>query len=220
MSSIAFPAFSRVQGDLEKMSAVYYSTVVSSTAITIPCFVLLILLSEQLVPAVFGEQWRGSGPVLQYLMIVACISSITFFNSSLLLALGRARANFKLGLLNTSLNIIAFLIAVRWGIVAVAAAFAIRAIVTFPVSMYVLKRYTSISFANLIVRMKGHCAGLLCLFLAVTIAGDRTNDLSVWLRLLVQINSGVIAYIATLYLFDRALCKRLFSLVIVATKRS
>jgi PST family polysaccharide transporter len=220
LSAIAFPAFARVMGDHEKMRAAYYSMVVKSTAITLPCFLLLILLSEQLVPTIFGEQWSGSGVVLQYLTIAACINCITYFNSAFFLALGRARTIFRLEIINTGLNIIAFLVAVRWGIAAVAAAFAIRAIITFPLSMFFLQRFASISFASLIVKMKGHLAGLVFLASTVIFVGESTSSLDPWLRLTLQLITGGAVYTITLFMLDRALCKQLISLALIATRRS
>lgn len=82
-----FPALSRMQSDPERLRTRALESLRLLSLMTIPLSVSLIALGEPMVVALFGEEWRRSGEVLQILGIWALGLSLTeagreFFKAS------------------------------------------------------------------------------------------------------------------------------------------
>ena len=219
LTRVALPAFSQRQDDLPALRSIYYTAVSISSAASLPFFLLILLSVDRLIPALFGAQWSAGIPVLQLLLVSSCINSINSFSSPLLLALGRARTVFRLNVLNVSLNILGLLIAVRWGVVAVALAFAIRSIAMLPADFYFLHRYAEISVKDLLTRMKGQIAGSLSIVLVIAVSNSHLYEFEVWSALAVQYLAASAVYLIVLFIVDRPLYTKTLDLLLIAARR-
>ena len=120
-NSVAFPAFSRIQHKPERMRDAFYQVTQYTSLFAFPVFIGLAALAPELVPALFGEKWAPSIPVMQVLALIGVLQSVLFFNGSVIKASGKPSWQLGIMLLNALCSVIGFLLAVRWGIVAVAA---------------------------------------------------------------------------------------------------
>ena len=141
---IALPTFSRLQLDLPKMRRAFYKVTRLTSLLAFPCFLGTATLSPILIPFVFGEQWLAAIPVLQVLALVGIFRALSRFKGAVFMAVGQPEWKVRLGLLSSTLNFIGFAIAVRWGIVAVAGAYLVRALIMFPIVQLVLNRLIKI----------------------------------------------------------------------------
>jgi O-antigen/teichoic acid export membrane protein len=148
VSSVAFPVFSRLQGEPERMRNAFYTVTQLVALFAFPTFVGLALVSEDLIIGFFGPQWAASAPVMRILAFVGIVHSVFYFHTSVILAMGRPGLRFTLTLISAVLNIIGFLISVRWGIAAVAAAYVLRAYLMSPLTVGVLKKLLGISYGR------------------------------------------------------------------------
>jgi len=100
-------------------------------------------------------------------------------------------------LLHTVANVIAFLIAVRYGIVAVAAAYVARSYLLAPIDLLVLPRFLQMTVGDYLKQIG--VALVCCAVMAVVLVA--TQDLlSGWLGLLVSILVGFATYTGALRL--------------------
>lgn len=137
---IALPMFSRLQADLDRFRQAFYTATQMTSLIAFPVFLGVAALAPHLIPLLFGPQWLPSVPVLQVLCLAGVFQAVSFFKSSVFIALGKPSWSLWLSLLTVVLNLIGFSIAVRWGIVAVAAAFVIRGYLVFPIGQWAVSR--------------------------------------------------------------------------------
>jgi O-antigen/teichoic acid export membrane protein len=137
---VALPTFSRLQHDLEQFRRAFYKATQLTSVIAFPIFLSVAVLAPELVVMLFGRQWLPSIPVLQVLSFAGLFQSISFFKSAVFVAMGRPAWSFRLSCLSVVLNVVGFAIALRWGIVAVAAAFVIRGYLVFPVGQWAVSR--------------------------------------------------------------------------------
>lgn len=143
---VAFPAFSRLQHDLPRMRKGFYTATKYTSLIAFPAFIGLILVAPEFIRGVYGPKWVPSVPVMQVLALIGILHSVFYFNATVMNAAGKASWQFGLSLLNAVTNLIAFAIAVRWGIVAVAAAYVLRGYLLSPLTLWLLRRLISIDF--------------------------------------------------------------------------
>ena len=94
VGGVVYPAFSRVQHDLDRIRRAYLRGTRLLWLATFPAYVLLIGLAEPLVPWVFGQQWRPSVPAFQAFAAFCFVQTFGALVSAPLLALNYAHVNF------------------------------------------------------------------------------------------------------------------------------
>jgi len=145
-AGVALPAFSKIQNDPPKMCTVFYQAVRLTSFVAFPVFAGLAVLAPEVIRVVFGDQWTQSIPVMRVLAFIGILHTVTWFHGVVIIAMGRATAKLVLLSIHTVANVIAFMIAVKWGIVAVAAAYVIRGYLFAPMDMLYMKRLIPVSF--------------------------------------------------------------------------
>ena len=95
ITRVAFPVFSRVQNNTEKLKRGYLKVLQLLSTVNFPMMAGLAVVAPLAVPIIFGEQWLPSVILIQILTIVGLLRSIGNPVGSLLLAKGRADLGFK-----------------------------------------------------------------------------------------------------------------------------
>jgi O-antigen/teichoic acid export membrane protein len=90
ITTVAFPVFSLVQTDTNKIKRGYVRVLKMIALFNIPVFIGVVVLAPDIVPAVFGKAWRDSVPIVQLLALVALSRSLINPAGSLIVAKGRA----------------------------------------------------------------------------------------------------------------------------------
>lgn len=209
---ITFPALSRLQHDPERAKRAYFRvTRLSATAI-LPAYIGLSLVSPELIPLIFGGQWLESGPVAAVLFLVGPAYTFQGFGTALLMAVGRPDVVLRFRLINMVTTVIGFLLAVPFGIVAMAASFVIRGYLMVPVQLYLQRRYAGISSGEYLRRLA--VPSLATVLMAGVVLGVRlalSDQLGVVELLLAQILAGSLTYLVALLILGRSLLSELLS---------
>jgi O-antigen/teichoic acid export membrane protein len=125
IQQVLTPAFSRLQEDRERLGAGWLRAKRLLAALLLPAFAGMAVIAPDLVPVVFGAKWHPAIPVLQLLSLAGVAHSLVTSNWSALQALGRAGTLLRLNLFVTAVIVGSFAAGLHWGIVGVAAGFAI-----------------------------------------------------------------------------------------------
>lgn len=193
---VAFSAFSRLQDQPERMRQAFFESTRAASVISMPVFVGISVVATFAVPLVFGEQYAESGEVLRVLALIGVVHGVSYLNYAVFTGVGRPDYVMKLATVRTVANVIAFVIAVPFGIVAVSAAFVARAYLLMPLNVFVLKRAIDISarryFANFLPAL------LSSLVMAIAIYGVSQLPIGDMSRLVASIVVGVVAYLVAL----------------------
>ena len=145
-NQVALPVLSRFQGDPDRFLRVFYKIIKYASLIALPVFLGVVTLARELVVIIFGVKWEASISIMQVLAFGGIIYLILFFNRSVFVAVGKPFWRLRLELLNVSFNIIACMVAVRYGILAVAFAYVISDFLVIPASLWSLKQLVGISW--------------------------------------------------------------------------
>jgi len=140
IESVAFPLFSKIQGDLVRLRRGYLMATQISATIATPVFLGVAALAPELINVAFGPKWDEAVPVMQVLSLIGILHASLFFNSTVLIATGQPRKALLLTGISAISNVVAFAIAVQWGIVAVAAAYVIRGYLLSPLPVLMVQR--------------------------------------------------------------------------------
>lgn len=137
---VALPTFSRLQTEPERFRQAFYKVTLFTSLIAFPTFLGMTIFTRELVLVLFGEQWLPAVPVMQILAFAGILNAISFFNGSVFIAMGKPSWKLRLSILNAVLNLIACLLAVQWGIVAVALAYVVSSYFAFPVGQWAISK--------------------------------------------------------------------------------
>lgn len=140
VTRVVFPAFSLIQRDDARLRAGYVKIVRYVSLITFPMMAGMLAVAPQLIVAVYGPKWLPAAPVLQIFCLVGALQSIVALSSTVQYAKGRTDISFKWNLLALGCDTVAFFVGLRWGIVGVAAAYAILALVLEPTLQTITNR--------------------------------------------------------------------------------
>jgi PST family polysaccharide transporter len=207
ISAVALPAFARLQDDRPAMRRAFYRATRLSAAIAVPCFAGMAVLADRIVPLAFGAQWQPSVPVMQVLAMVGILQSVTYFDRSALIAAGATRREFVLTLVATVGNVVAFAVAVRFGIVAVALSFLIRNYAFWPIRIRALVDVLGLSPATYLRQYVAPVLSSLAMVVTVAWAASRLG--TDWLDVLLLVGLGAAVYATAAAVFSRSLVREL-----------
>lgn len=217
ISSVALVTFSRLQHATDRMRQAYYTATQMTSAIAFPAFMGMAVLAPELVRGLFGDSWDESIPVMRVLAAMGILQSVGYFNGAVLLACGKPNWRLALISLNALINVIAFVVVVRWGILAVAAAFVIRAYLLFPLSFLTVRKLIALrtkTYAqNLVSPLVCSLAMVVVLVALKYVLADR---LQVHTALGLYILLGIAAYTLAIHRFAPELAGQLRGLVAAA----
>jgi PST family polysaccharide transporter len=218
---VALPIFSRMQTEMELLrNSVYRVTQLTSLFAFPVCFGVIVLAPE-LVPVVFGEKWLPSIPIMQILGFVGVLHCVFQFKVTLITAMGKPWWIMWSSCLNAITDFIFFAVAVHWGIVAVAAAYAIRTYCFSPIRLWMLYQLTGIKLRKYFCQ---YTAPLLSsLGMIITVIGTKyllQDWLSITSILVVSTAIAVITYVTIIFLVAPQLFKQTKDLLKLALPNS
>jgi O-antigen/teichoic acid export membrane protein len=216
ITKVAFPVFSKIQNDTEKLKDSYLKVLQLLSAVNFPFIVGLAVVAPVAVPVIFGEAWLPSIILIQILSVVGLLRSTGNPVGSLLLAKGRADLGFKwnLGLMITQVPGL-YLGIKLGGIVGMAIAFAILMCI-----------YSALNYSVLIRTLLGSCLpkylGVMWPYLWISIAmGFGVSGFALLLKetpqiisLIIQILLGCILYIVLMFYREKAIMREISNMII------
>jgi len=213
LGRVMFPAFSRLQKQLERFRRAYLRVAASIALVTFPLMMGLMALVAPFVLAILGEQWE---PVIILLIILAPVGltqSIGSTVGTIYQAMGRTDWMFRWGAATGILRVIAFVIGLKWGVVGVATAYAIITFVLLYPSYAIPFRLIQLPVRKLAgVLWRPLVSGLIMgavLFVTQHVLPEQITSAQ---QLALLIPLGVMVYFVAIWLLDRPLLLEVWSL--------
>lgn len=148
IDKVAVPTFAKLQTAPERLRKAFLKVIKLTNLITFPCFIGVSILSSELIPILFGNQWQPSISVMKILAFIGIVESAYIFKSSVILAMGKPMWRLGIGILNSTVSMIGFCIAFRWGIEAVAMSYIITSYILSPVPVFVVQKLINIKISE------------------------------------------------------------------------
>jgi PST family polysaccharide transporter len=98
------------------------------------------VIAPDAVNVIFGDRWSEAEPVVQILAWVGMLFALQGLNSIVLQAVDRTRTLFLYALISFAAGLVSFVIGLTWGIVGVAACFAVASTLVQPLYLRVTAR--------------------------------------------------------------------------------
>ncbi|NTW98370.1 MAG: lipopolysaccharide biosynthesis protein [Geobacteraceae bacterium] len=141
LSRVAFPLFSSVNSNKERLRRGVRLSIRSITLITAPAMTGLAVLAKPFMLVVFGEQWLSAAPILQVLCVVGILYPLQVINLNVLQAQGHANLFFRLEVVKKTIGTILLISGSFFGLMGFAWASAIRSVTALIINSHYTKKH-------------------------------------------------------------------------------
>ena len=136
VSKIAFPLFSNIQGDLERLKRVFKKIMQTIIFLIVPVLMIMAALGEPLIRFVFTEKWLPILPFFQILCFNGILYPIHGYNLQVLNVMGRSDLFLKLEIFKKVVTLIGLYISYQFGIFGLLYGSVILSIIGFFINSY------------------------------------------------------------------------------------
>jgi O-antigen/teichoic acid export membrane protein len=200
ISNVFYAAFARLQNDPLRLGDVWLRVNRMTGALLVPMFLGLAVVSPDFVPAVLGDRWHRAIPVLQLLSLGGIAQSLQVFNGPVYQAYGKPGLFLRYMLFSSAVTFGGFVVGLHWGVVGVAASFAIARWIVLVGNTGLLCRTLGLRVARALRSDVG--IGLLAVAMAAAVEGARRGllhlDVTAGPRLAALVVVGSAVYAALL----------------------
>ncbi len=123
VSNVVLPVLSRLQDKPEQYRRYYFKAISLTTAVGMPIVCFSFVTADQIILLFLGENWLGAVPIFRFLAPAALVGTYNVAGGWVYRSLGRADKQFREGMVTSAINSAIFLMSVRGGTLAVAAAY-------------------------------------------------------------------------------------------------
>ncbi|WP_413060825.1 lipopolysaccharide biosynthesis protein [Sphingomonas carotinifaciens] len=198
-TQVAVQTLSRVRHDPVELRRAYQWMIGQASALSFPALVGFGSLAPLAVPTVFGDKWVEAGQLAQIFAFMALPFTLNFFASPSLSALGQSRSLIWLSTTQLVLGLVLTLMALPFGLFAVAVSYVVRAYLTVPLQVWLLARASGIRPAHSIRAIAAPLAASTIMGLLLAIVMRMTAGLlHGWAALLFLTALGALVYAAVL----------------------
>lgn len=211
---VAFPVFSAVQKDRDRLRKGYLELIEILGAVMVPVHVGLFALAPAFVRVQLGPEYEPTIPLIRILSVVGLTFAITSPVGSLLLACGRADLGFYINLMRAALILTGIWIGSRFGLEGIAWALVIViTLFMFPTHAVVRRRLVGMTLREFLARLTpfvwpSFLAGAVCMASHRYLPWPRP---AVELAVMVVVAGGI--YVAWLAWRERPRLARMLALV-------
>lgn len=147
MDKVLYPAYARLQDDLERLKRYYLLSIRYSSLLVFPAMTTLICYAEPFVHHVVGAKWVAAITPIRILAVSAMIYCVGGTSGSVLRSIGRPDLHFRVFVTKTILiTIPALFIGIHfWGVVGAAAAVAFHLAAARLIFQYYLRRFIDVT---------------------------------------------------------------------------
>jgi PST family polysaccharide transporter len=148
LQAVLYPVLATLQTERDRMYAAWLRGKRLTVAIMTPAFMTLLVTAPDLIPTLFGRRWEDSIPIVQLLCLGGVAYSLGTQNWNILMVLNKVGTLLRLTLLVTVTVVVAVLVGLPWGIVGVAASFAVAQWLLVTPEIWITSRATGIGLGE------------------------------------------------------------------------
>lgn len=165
ISSVMFPAFSKLQEDLELLRQTLLKTLRVTSLVSFPASVGIAVIAPTFMMAFFGEEWMQAVPAMQVLALYGLFRALTRTFSPVWKAIGRPDYITKLSALRVVLlAIIIYPLTARYGITGTAVAVTILYVFPMmPIDLAITAREVDVRITDLLYEFLFPCIASLAM---------------------------------------------------------
>ncbi|MCH9699447.1 MAG: lipopolysaccharide biosynthesis protein [Gammaproteobacteria bacterium] len=204
LNEIAFPAFSSIQSDRDKIQWYLLKAIRLISFFAFPVFVGIASIAPVFVEIVLGSKWAEAAYPLAILCLVMPLRMIANIYSSTLRGIGKAGLSVILTTVTGIILVIGFLVGAQWDMEGICISWLITVPLCNLIIAYSSKSYFGFGIIKLTSELLTPMMTSICMFAAVTLSYHQLSAiLPPILVMLAQISIGAGIYIVLTLLLNR-----------------
>lgn len=214
VSRVLFPAFSRIQSEIERLKKVYLFSVSSVVLVVFPICCSISVASEQIVNIMLGEKWAAAVPILQVLAFTTPFRVLMHFSGIICDATGTLTFKAMLHIFYFVALAILFFMLKSFGIMGFAYAVLLAALLKNFGYYIITKRILKYHASELLKAYRPgiFAAVISCAFVYLTAFALKSIHLPDVVILLGEVLAAIIGWLFSLYLNpDKSLLMEIIS---------
>jgi O-antigen/teichoic acid export membrane protein len=215
-----FPAFAKMQNQMDDLRAGYMKTIQYLSLITIPAGLLMFLIAPEFVTFFYGEKWQASIAIVQVLSIYALIYSLSYNAGDIYKATGRPVILNQLSVVKLAITIPALWFAAPYGILYVAIAQVFTTVILTTVRLAVARRIIGFGWDDVWQSLRPAAVSALIMFAFTFVLRTQLLNLHPLINMIIVGMFGLVLYTSILWLTERALVGQVLRTVTTSVSRS
>lgn len=202
LTKVLFPAFSRIQDDDAQIRQRYLRACGGIAMVSFPLMAVMCILARPLILAVFSAKWSGAIPVIVILAPIGLFQSIATTVGVIYLVKGRTDWLLWWQILSGGLITASFFGGLPWGVVGVAAGYAISLFALAYPAFAIPFRLIGLKFVDLLSTLRPYANATLLMAVQVFICRLALEHFGYGINtvLIAGIVTGAVAYAAIIFL--------------------
>ncbi|MBT8386983.1 MAG: lipopolysaccharide biosynthesis protein, partial [Ignavibacteria bacterium] len=195
LHGVTYPILTSLNDDKERMIDVYKKIIEYTMIVTLPVMVGFAGIANTFVELFLGEKWKSMIPVIVLLCFARAVTPISSINMNILNVIGRSDLFLKVDLSKMPIFILAVVVSVSHGVVAVAIAILITSIIAFIINAYYPGKMFGFGIAQQLKLSIKFIIAAFVMFVTVI----NIHSVNLLLELVLKILIGAISYFVMLY---------------------
>ena len=200
LGTVAFPMFSQIQNDRDRISVIYKRLFINTIIYSFPIFISIIVVAKPLVVLLLTEKWLPCVPLLQVLLLSRIFLPLCYLNSSFLQGVGEANLFMKLCIIAGVISLLAIIASIPFGIIAIAWGTFISGLLYYLVFTIVVTRRLGYSLLSLLFGCKKVFLSLLIMYCGGALSILLINNS--WLQIIVGVSVSFGLYSFCCFVFN------------------
>jgi PST family polysaccharide transporter len=135
VARVALPALARIQDEPDRYARYLLRGQVLLLNLLVPALALAWAVAEPLILVVLGNSWGEAVPIFSLLVLGGVFQAIGFVQNWIFTSSGRTGQQLCLNLVTRPLFVLAVLVGSMWGVIGVAAGYALTAALQWPIAL-------------------------------------------------------------------------------------
>lgn len=200
IKKVSFPSFSIIQDDKERLLRNFRKAQQMSVFMIFPVMYGIMITSDTLIELLLTEKWLAAAPYLRLLCVVGAFYPIHSLNLNILNVKGRSDLFLRLEIIKKALTAIVIFTTYRWGITAMIYGQIFQSLVCLFINSFYSNRLINYGFVKQMNDL--FPAALITIIMSVVVYSlGLLLDVSLLLKLSIQVIVGIFVYFFSAYLF-------------------
>lgn len=214
INAVAFPALSKLQGQPRGFREFYVDTTMLIATFSMPICFFLFMTSYEVVFLTLGPQWHETADVFRILALVGVTQPSTSTRGMVVLALGNGSRYLAIGVFQSVIVSIGFIIGVNFGVMGVAWAYVTSSYLAMPFMFYLGFRETPVRPRDYLIAAWQPLLAAVTAFVITLVVKQYgvSSELSTWAALLLLLIVYTVVYTVSLVVISNRIRAKLYKL--------
>ena len=194
VQSVTYPALSKIGNDERKLAESYRQIIMITAFMMFPVMVGIIAVADDMFALLLGEKWMPTVPYLRILCLTGLFQPLAIISYNILKVKSDGRIILWLELLKKTIMTATLAATIPHSVAAVAWGLTAMSLVEFVVNFAASTRYSSLSALRATRTLLPVIVITALMYGAVVFVGSSLADMSIGLRLIIKIATGVAVY--------------------------